>query len=209
MLSEKMLNYYEIDIKTLYSLKQGNENAFEAVFRKYNAKIYHFALNTLHDKCLAEDVTQNVFLALWEHRQDIVPQKNFQAYLYTIAKNLIYRETEKKLLAFRYEDLVSQAHPQEEDFSTEETIDAGSLETLILQLIEQLPEARKKIFRLHFTEDLSNKEIAQKLSISEENVEMQIKRSLNFIRQYFQKHREYAVLTALLYTLITAVEILI
>ncbi|MDR1121166.1 MAG: hypothetical protein LBM08_09640, partial [Dysgonamonadaceae bacterium] len=83
MLPKTMLNAYEIDTQMLYLLKQGNESAFEAIFRKYNAKIYHFALNTLFDKSLAEDITQNVFLSLWEHRQDIIPQKNFQAYLYT------------------------------------------------------------------------------------------------------------------------------
>ena len=185
-----------IDSKTIHRLKAGDIDAFEDIFREYNGKIYYFALATLYDKSLAEDITQNVFIAIWEHRQDIVPEKNFQAYLYTIAKNMVYRETEKMILAFRYQDYITQLLLDEKDFSTEETIDAHSLEEMILRLIAKLPEARRKIFLLHFTEDLSNKEIAKRLSISEKNVEMQVRRSLNYLQRHL---REYIALAALLY----------
>ena len=191
-----MKNLYDIDSKMLHRLKTGDEDAFEYIFRKYNGKIYHFAEATLYDKSLAEDITQNVFLSIWERRRDIDPEKNFQAYLYTIAKNRVYRETEKKLLAFRYREYIHKAQPDEEDSSTEETIHVRSLEERILRLVDKLPEARKKIFLLHFTEDLSNKEIAKKLSISEENVEMQMKRSLDYLRRHL---KEYIALAALFY----------
>ena len=186
----------DINTQTLCLLKQGNEKAFEAVFRKYHAKIYHFVVNTLFDKMLAEDITQNVFLSIWEHREDIIPEKKFSAYLYTIAKNLVFRETEKMLLSFRYENHIRQIYPDEEDFSTQETIDAHLLEETILQLIDQLPEARKRIFLLHFKEELSNREIAGKLSISVENVEMQLSRSLNYIRKHLKL--SYALLAIFL-----------
>jgi len=185
-----------MDIRVLYALKQGNEDAFEAIFRKYNAKIYHFAADTLYDKILAEDITQNVFLSVWEHREDIVPEKNFSAYLYTIAKNMVFRETEKIVLSYRYEDHILQMRRNEEDLSTEEAIYAGSLGEAIFRLIDKLPEARKGIFILHFTEGLSNKEIAARLSISEENVAQQIRRSLDYIRKHL---KNYIALLAFIY----------
>jgi RNA polymerase sigma-70 factor (ECF subfamily) len=175
------------DVKILTALRLGNEDAFEFIFRKYNARIYNFALATLYNKSLAEDVTQNVFLSLWEHKRDIIPERNFSSYLFTIAKNLIYRETEKMLLTFKYENYLKN-HFNEDDYSSEEKIDAGSLEELIIQLIEKLPETRKKIFLLHFNENLKNKEIAAELSISEENVETQLKRSLDYIRKQIKNH---------------------
>ena len=189
-----MKGVHSIDSETLHRLKSGEVDALEHIFRKYNGKVYHFVLATLFDKSLAEDITQNVFLAIWEHRQEIIPEKNFQAYLFTIAKNLVYRETEKKIVAFRYKEYIKQVHPNEEDFSTEETVDAHSLEEMIFRLVEKLPEARRKIFLLHFTDDLSNKEIAKRLSISEENVEMQVKRSLDYLRRYLKKYVAFAVL---------------
>lgn len=177
---------YNIDFIMLHRLKAGDAGAFNFIFRKYKGKIYHFVLATLYEKNLAEDVTQNVFLSLWEHRQNIVPEKNFQAYLYTIAKNFVYRETEKWILASGYEEQIKKLHPGEEDFSTEETINANLLEETIIRLINKLPEARRKIFLLHFREDLSNKEIAKRLSISEENVEMQIRRSRDYLRKHLK-----------------------
>jgi len=54
----------------------------------------------------------------------------------------------------------------------------------------------RKIFLLHFTEDLSNKEIAKRLSVSEENVEMQVRRSLDYLRKHLKK---YIASVALLY----------
>lgn len=177
-----------MDSKVLYALKQGDSDAFEVLFREYNAKIYHFVEAALYDKILAEDITQNVFLAVWEHRKDIQPEKNFTAYLYTIAKNMVFRETEKMVLSYRYKDHIHQIHRNEEDFSTVEGIDAASLEEVILQLIANLPEARREIFFLRFTEDMSNKEIASRLSVSEENVAQQIHRSLNYIRKHFKNY---------------------
>jgi len=181
-----MKSRHYTDSEILHRLIKGDTDAFEYVYRKYNGKIYHFAEATLYDKSLAEDVTQNVFLSVWEHRQDINPDKNFQAYLYTIAKNLVYRETEKRVLAFRYEEFINKEHFHEEDHSTEKTIDANSLEEVIFQLIDKLPEARRKIFLLHFTEDLTNKEIAKRLFISEENVEMQVRRSRDYLRKHLK-----------------------
>jgi RNA polymerase sigma-70 factor (ECF subfamily) len=187
----------DINSQTLHRLRQGDENAFEAIFRKYNAKIYHFVENMLYDKTLAEDITQNVFLSVWEHREDIIPEKNFPSYLYAIAKNQVFRETEKIILSSRYEEYILRTHPGEVDFSTQETIDANMLEKTILQLIDQLPEARKRIFLLHFKEELSNREIAEKLSISVENVETQVGRSLAHIRKYLKLF--YLFLAILLY----------
>ncbi|MDR1505071.1 MAG: sigma-70 family RNA polymerase sigma factor [Prevotella sp.] len=189
-----MMEDHNMDTKLLYALKQGNKSAFETVFRKYNAKIYHFVENTLYNKTLAEDVTQNVFLAVWEHRQEIVPERNFSAYLYVIAKNMIFRETEKMVLSYRYENEI-HINQNEKDYSTEEAIDADILEETILRLANRLPQARKKIFCLRFIEDLSNKEIAVRLSISEKNVGMQIRRSLDYIRKHL---KEYILLTILL-----------
>jgi len=111
-----MNNANNIDSKTLQRLKTGDVDAFESIFRIYNGKIYHFVMATLFDKSLAEDITQSVFLSLWEHRQEINPEKNFQAYLYTIAKNRVYRETEKRVLASGYEEHIKKLRPNDEKF---------------------------------------------------------------------------------------------
>lgn len=177
----------ETDNGILYRLTKGDSNAFEAIFWKYNARVYNFIMSTLYDKTLAQDLTQNVFLSIWEHRATIDPSKSFSAYIYTIAQNLVYRQTEKMLLASRYEEYV-QKFQSVTEISAEETLDYQFLEKLIAELIEQLPPSRREIFLLSRRQGLSNKEIAQKLSISEKTVETQITRSIHFLKKHLKPH---------------------
>lgn len=95
----------EIDRELLNRLNQGDESAFETIYRKYNAWIYNFANSLLFDKSLTEDLTQNVFLKIWEKHEQINPDDNFESYLFAIARNLIFKETENRLLAERLIEL--------------------------------------------------------------------------------------------------------
>ena len=73
--------------------------------------------------------------------------------------------------------------PVDDNSAVEKQLEANSQRDYILQLIEELPPARKTIFTLSRFEHLSNKEIACRLSISEKTVETQIYRSLQFLRE--------------------------
>lgn len=84
----------KIDTHTLSLLQQGDEKAFDTIFWKYNPRVFHFIHSLLYDKILAEDLTQNVFLKIWERHQDIKPEEGFEAYSFTIARNMVYKETE-------------------------------------------------------------------------------------------------------------------
>lgn len=181
----------EADNDILYRLTKGDSDAFEAIFWKYNDRVYSFILSTLFDKTLAQDLTQNVFLSVWEHRATIDISKNFSSYIYTIAQNMVYRQTEKKLLASRYAEYV-QKFQSVDEMSTEEAIDYQFLEKLITELIDQLPPSRREIFLLSRRNGMSNKEIAQKLSISEKTVENQITHSIHFLKKRLKPHVVFA-----------------
>ncbi|MDR0750334.1 MAG: RNA polymerase sigma-70 factor [Tannerellaceae bacterium] len=176
---------YTIDKATLLLLKQGNMIAFETIYRKYGAWVYNFICSLLYDKPLAEDLTQTVFLKLWERRTFIDVDKNLDSYLFTIARNLVHKETEKRLMKKSYlNEFVSNT---DRDEGTEAKINANSLQEYIDSLVEQLPPERRRIYKLSRTEHLSNKEIATLLSISEKTVETQLYRSLRFLKQKLSK----------------------
>ncbi|GHS94204.1 RNA polymerase sigma-70 factor [Bacteroidia bacterium] len=186
----------EIDRELLNRLNQGDESAFETIYRKYNAWIYNFANSLLFDKSLTEDLTQNVFLKIWEKHEQINPDDNFESYLFAIARNLIFKETENRLLAERLiESLRSQQ--SEENNSTEMQIDNESLKEYINVLIEQLPPACRNVYKLSRLQFLSNKEIAEKLSVSEKTVEAQITYSLKFLKKKLANNIGILILMAL------------
>jgi len=185
----------QADKEVLIRLKKGDYAAFEELYWIYNRRLYNFVLSVLFDKSLAEDITQTCFLKIWENRATIDEEKGFTSYLHTIAKNLVYRETERQLLKNRFLTVL-QERQQNTDNTTQETIDARLLQEHIEELIEKLPPSRKEIFIMSKLQGLSNKEIAEKLSISEKTVETQVYRSIQFLKKHF---KDYFILLGLLF----------
>lgn len=187
----------DIDATVLKRLKEGDEAAFESIYWKYNSHVFNFINSLLYDRILSEDITQSVFMKIWERRESIDPDKGFDAYLFTIARNMVYKETENRLLSESAFYALSQQQTNE-DFLMEEKIDADSLRLYIDNLIEQLPLSRKEIFKLSRREHLSNKEIATRLSISEKTVETQLYRSLRFLKEKLSNDHLLAILFVVL-----------
>lgn len=184
-----------IDVELLNRLKHGDEAAFESVYRKYGSWVYNFIHSLLFDKDMAEDLTQTVFLKIWEKRETIDAELGLEAYLFAISRNLVYKETEKRM-QFVYpldtsDNLVGDSY-------MEENIDADSLRSYINTLIDQLPPARKQIFILSRHNHLSNKEIAARLDLSEKTVENQITRALHYIKQKLSDDNRIAILIMLM-----------
>ncbi len=170
-----------INSRSLRLLQEGDEKAFEYIFHHYYNQIYTFVLNTLFDKTFAEDITQSVFISLWEKREIIDPEAGIAPLLYTIARNHVYRQTEQLLLKYKY--LQYQQENAQEITDIESDVNSRFLENILWEFIEKLPSDRRRIFLLSRKENLSNKEIASRLQISEKTVETQIRRSLIFLRE--------------------------
>lgn len=175
-----------IDKNTLGRLQKGDEAAFDAIYWEYSSWVYNFILSTLHDPSVAEDITQSVFLKIWERREHIDPDKGFESYLFTIARHLVYRETEQRFQTEAVLQNIQDKIPHSDEL-TEEMIDVESLRQYIASLVDQLPPARRRIYQMSRVEHLSNKEIANRLSISEKTVETQLYRSLSFLKEKLYK----------------------
>jgi RNA polymerase sigma-70 factor (ECF subfamily) len=188
----------KLDAALLNRLKQGEVAAFEAVYWKYSAWIFNFVHSLLRDKTLTEDVTQTVFLKIWEKHAEINTEENFESYVFTIARNLVYKETERRALAEQFIESM-QSRADDTDMETEQTIDTESLRKYVNLLVEQLPPARRQIYRLSREHYLSNKEIAGQLSLSEKTVETQLYRALRFLKQKLSDDSGLLLLLSLLF----------
>ena len=186
----------KIDDGVLRRLKAGDETAFELLYWRYNSYVYNFILSLLHDTTIAEDLTQNVFLKIWEKHACIDPEQGLDAYLFTIARHFVYKETEARLKLIFASSSTTELFDCP-DRLTEETLEAESLQDYIESLIDQLPSSRKEIFRLSRRQHLTNKEIAQRLSISEKTVENQITNALHFLKGKLSEDCNLAVLLLL------------
>lgn len=88
----------------LANMRLGDEQAFLALYRKFEPPIYRFAVNMTGSKALAEDVTQDVFLALIRENFGYLPDRGtLSGYLFGIARKLVLRHIERGHTTFELE----------------------------------------------------------------------------------------------------------
>jgi RNA polymerase sigma-70 factor (ECF subfamily) len=170
----------------LEKLRKGDSFAFEVLFYKYRNRIKGFAVKMIPSKIDAEEIVQEVFVKLWLTKEAINPEKDFQSYLFSITKNLILdhlKSAVNRKLYFIGE--LFQTDLLEEN--TAEDLISHEAQEKLLELIDEIPERRREIFRLSRFEGLSYKQIAEKLHISENTVDSQIRNALAFLRKEFRK----------------------
>lgn len=180
---EKLLHTEKELVK---KLKEGDSFAFEVLFYKYRNKIKGFALKIVPAQIDPEEIVQEVFVRVWLKKEAIDPEKDFQSYLFSIAKHLVLDHLKSAVNRKLY--FVGEHFQQ--DLLEEDGLDATvseETEAKLQKLINEIPERRREIFRLSRFEGLSYKQIAERLNISENTVDSQIRNALAFLRKEFRK----------------------
>lgn len=155
--------------------------AFDALFNKYYPRMKRFLCGFVESEEEAEDLSQDIFVRLWQNHAALADIENFNAYLYRVAKNTVYTYLEKSLKTEVASINTVSEIPEAEDL--EEILFAKELEDIVDLTVEQMPQQRKNIFILSRKQGLSNQEIADRLSISKRTVETHISAALSVIRE--------------------------
>ena len=171
----------------LAAVAAGDFKAFGDLYEKYHRMLYFFAFNLSKNSHDAEELVQSVFVSIWETRQNIDPERPFNAYLFSITRNRFYNMLRKRITENCYIDYVlRQDHQADNDF--ERQMEDKEISEIIHKLLQQVPNRRQEIFRMSRDENLSYKQIAEKLQISENTVDSQIRNVLNFLRKELPKY---------------------
>jgi len=172
-----------IEKERLEALSYGDQRAFDVLFREYFPKIKKFLLGFLKDEAEAEDLSQDVFVKIWQNRSSLINVENLNAYLYCAAKNTLYNYIERSQKATFYSIVQTMEIPTTDQ--VEEMLMVEDLEKLIGYTIDQMPPQRKTIFNLSRNSHFSNEEIALQLNISKRTVEGHISAALADLRKIF------------------------
>lgn len=177
----------------LVQLKQDSESAFEELYKLYSARLFGNLLKLVKSEIDAQEILQDVFIKIWDNRQQIDTDKSFRSYLFKIAENKVYDlfrkiSRDKK----REEALLSIA--TSEYVHIEETILNKESTALLNKAIESLPPQRQQIFRLCKLEGKSYKEVSETLGISVSTISDHIVKATKSIRSYFEEN-EHTLLT--------------
>ena len=180
------MSQYGDDSLLIRELKQGSQLAFEELYHKYSGKIFNAVSCLVYDKTLAKDITQSCFLTIWEKRDAIDPDKNFSAYLYTIAKNLVYKETKRLVLDSRFVEIKLHSDEKFED-NTIDNLNNSYIEAYLNQLVNELSPVPREIFLLKNNQEHSIKNIATKMDMTERSVEAHLYRTMKHLKEKLKK----------------------
>lgn len=162
-------------------IRIGNEAVFETVFRQYYAPLCQYARSMLGDADEAEEVVQSMFLAIWERRESLLITTSLKSYLYRAVHNRCLSRLSQQANQASHRKLAATELYAEATSPTQSLLH-DELSSRLQRAIGQLPEQCRRVFELSRFEELSYKEIADKLGIATKTVENQIGKALRLLR---------------------------
>lgn len=167
--------------QVLVTLRQGNESAFEMIFRTYYQPLCRHAYSFLKDKEEAEEVVQAAFINFWEKRSSLAIETSLKSYLYRMIRNSCFnviKHEKVKQQHVAHELAVMEVSHE----SVSQNVQANELEIKIADAMKTLPEQCRLVFQLSRFEELKYQEIADQLQISIKTVENHMGKALKLMR---------------------------
>ncbi len=149
-----------------------DEAVFEEVYKLYSKELYRFLTYTFKDSVLSEDTTQNVFLKLWDQCKQY-NMNNIKSLIFTMGKNLTLNELKRNRKTQSEE--ITQIQFSE---SPHNLLESKQFKEQLSKAINQLSEKERLVFLLNRIDQLTYKEIAIRLEISQKTVEKRMHNAL-------------------------------
>ena len=152
-------------------LETEGKSAFSAIYRRYGADVFRFALYLTGDRDEAEDVASETFVRLWTSSAQIRTE-SVKGYLLTIARNVYLHERRRQIRNTGVSgDIHDPARGVHETLEQRDQLAATSAQ------LATLPEINRAALLMHATQDMSYQEIAEALGLSLASVKVRIHRA--------------------------------
>jgi len=162
-------------------LKSGNQAVFAEIYNRYKAMLYLHAYRMIQNREDALDVVQELFTAIWTNRETLVIKTTLSAYLYGAVRNRILDVIAHHKIVSRYTDTL-QSFLDNGEFVTDNQIREKELSAIIETEIKLMPPKMREVFELSRQQDLSHKQIATQLNISDKTVKKQVGKAIKILR---------------------------
>jgi len=170
------------DHSLLDFLKEDDQLAYTEIFERYCKILVNHAYKMLGNRDEANDVVQEVFLSIWNKRQELIVTGSLSSYLYKATKNKILNHIAHEKVVSNYADSISNFI--ENDYVlADSNLREEELEAIIAKEIALLPEKMREVFLLRKVEELSYDEIALQLNITDKTAKQQVYNSLKILRE--------------------------
>ena len=167
----------------LSQVREGDVKAFERIYKSYSPRLYGSIFRVVKSVPVTEELLQDVFQRVWEHRKTIDISLSFKSYLFTIARNLVYdyfNKASRQKLMERY----LQAKEMSND-SFRNQLEEKESEQLLEKAIHQLPPQRRLVYTLCKIEGKSYEDVSGALGISVSTISDHMVKATKSIKAYY------------------------
>lgn len=177
-----MKNYKKLtDIELIASLKEGDKMAYTEIYHRFFSLLYLFVHKKIKDQDAAKDIVQEVFANIWIKRENLVFSSTLPSYLYASIRNKMLDHIGRKGVENKYLQSLQDFIDQDQVMS-DHLVREKQLSQLIEQEINALPTKMREVFLLSRKHNLTYKEIADQLDLSEQTVRSHVKHALRILR---------------------------
>lgn len=169
------------DSELLILMQQGDEKSFTEIFNRYWKTILVVAANKTGDLDEAEEIVQDIFISLWNRREQLQLTSSLKNYLTVSVKYQVIKTLAKKSSFQKFADHSLHTYDLLDD-STQEWLEFEELRHRLSELVTELPEKCRLVYQLSRDSGYSQKQIAEELGISEKTVEAHLGKALKTLR---------------------------
>jgi len=169
------------DFRLVALFKEGDRNAYEEIYYRYWAIMFRHARKMLRSDEEAKDLIQDVFSVFWTDGPTLDLKSTVSAYLYSVMRYKVFNLIDRQKVRTDYLSSL-ESFIDRNEYSSDYRVREKQMEAIIEKEVAALPEKMREVFELSRKANLSYKEIAEKLNISDNTVKKQINNALKILR---------------------------
>ncbi len=173
-------------------IAEGDHEAYKILVNRHRDNVFSHAMAFLKDFFKAQDITQDVFLIIWDSRQTLTKVVSPDNYLFIITRNRIVAEFRKKVMLSALDNL--EQTRMDADLLPDQRLENKQVSVLIQSAINQMTPQRRSVFELAKIEGMKYEAIAEKLHISTSTVKFHMVQALSCIRTIIRSKGTFMLL---------------
>lgn len=173
------------DAQLVLLLRQGSAKAFEAIYNRYAARLFHHIQRNITSRADAEEILHDVFETLWKNHKTLII-RSLAPYLFTMARHKVIRHFEHSKVKKKYEQHFIRFEAAFDflyDPENDPSIEPATFKKIIDTGLAALPERCQVAFKMRLLENLSNAQIAKRMNITKNTVQNYMTRALTTLRE--------------------------
>lgn len=196
----KLLQNELSDQQLLNAFRTGNLKAYDLLFDRFSKRLYNYGVKYLGNEELAEEKMMDVMVWIWENRQAIPEDVNFESYIFRAMKNAAAMEIRKRILQtlpLNEAGLIENM----DSLKADSQLICYEISASYVKGLNALSPQRRKAYMLSREEGLSHADIAKELNISLNTVKNHVKAALAHFRSHMEEFTNSTIIFLIIFFL--------